>query len=1088
MNDYSQRLGELSPDKLALLALNNPLSFGQQRLWFLNRLEPESPVYNIPAAFRLAGRLDAAAFERALNTIIERHEILRTSFGTVDGAPFQIVSPSIRITIPTTDLCHLPESESEAEAGRLATEEAWLPFDLKHSPLLRARLLKLSELEHVALLTMHHIISDGWSSGLFLSELAALYDPFSEQPPLELPELPIQYADFAQWEREWLQNGGLDSQLAYWKQQLHGSPLLLELPTDHPRPPVQTHNGARQNVRLGREVIEPLKEVSRRGQVTLFTTLLAAFKTLIYKYSGQKDIVVGTPVANRSMVETEGLIGFFVNTLAMRTKLDGDLTFAGLLRRVREVTLGAYAHQQVPFDCVVEELLPERNLSHSPLFQIMFDLQNVPRQPLDLKGLTPGVLEFENSTTKFDLAFSLQQIGDEMNGTMQYNTGLFDSQTITRMLEHFVNLLKAIGAEPEKRLSELDFIGEAERRTIVEEWNDTRQGGHAARCIHEAIQEQAARTPRATAVIFGEQHLTYEELNARANQLAHYLRRLGLGPDMLAGVFMERSLEMVVALVGILKAGGAYVPIDPAYPKERIGYMFTDSNVSILLTQPPLAEFLSEIDTRVVCLNSQWDELAAEDTGDPEINITPDNLAYMIYTSGSTGRPKGVLVAHRGLMNLSEAQVKTFGVQESDRVLQFSSLSFDAATFEIVMALRAGATLCMGTRDVLLPGATLMNLLREQRITNVTLPPSALAVLPAEALPDLKTIIVAGEACPPSLVARWAEGRRFFNAYGPTETTVWATVSECVESERRPTIGRPIANTQIYILDSDLNTVPIGGRGELFVAGAGLSRGYRNRPDLTAAAFVPDSVSGSQGARLYRTGDLARYSPAGEIEFIGRADHQVKIRGFRVEPGEIEALLAQLPEVQEVAVIVREDDPGNKRLVAYVVPGSQDRAIKGGLRSFLSERLPDYMIPSVFVALEKLPQTPNGKVDHKALPPPDQSRPDLNIQFLAPGTPVEEVLVGIWADVLKLDQVGIDDNFFELGGNSLLAVKVHERICKALSTDIPLLAMFQYPTVRTLARMFEPEQESQSNTLQQRDWAENRKQALRRQRQMRSQT
>lgn len=1087
MTDYSQRLAELSPDLRALLALNNPLSYGQQRLWFLNRLNPDSPVYNIPAAFRLEGRLDIASLERALNAIIERHEILRTSFETVDGQPLQIVSPSIHFKIPQTDLSHLPESEREAEARKLATEDAWLPFDLKRSPLLRARLLKLGESEHVALFTLHHIISDGWSSGVFLSELAALYKPFSDDAPPELPGLPIQYADFAQWERDWAQSGGLDAQLSYWKQQLEGCPSLLELGPARPRPPVQTNNGARQEARLSREIIEPLKELSRQQHVTLFTTLLAAFQTLLGKYSGQDDIIVGTPVANRSLVETEGLIGFFVNTLAMRTRLDGNPTFIDLIQRTREVTLGAYANQQLPFDKLVEELLPERNLSHSPLFQVLFDLQNVPQQPLKLAGLKPSILEFENSTTKFDLALSLQQQGDELGGTLQYNVDLFDSSTIARLLEHFRNLLVEIGANPQKRLSEFDVMNDAERRMVLSEWNRTDTDFSAEKCIHEIIEEQAARRPEATAVKFEQQELSYKDLNARANQLARHLRKLGLGPDQLAAVFMERSPEMIVAWLGILKAGAAYVPIDPAYPKERIAYMLADSNASALLTQKALAEFLSESNAQVICLDREENEFSSEDTSNLEINVTPDNLAYMIYTSGSTGKPKGALIAHRGLCNLSQAQMATFDLNETKRVLQFSSFSFDAATFEIVMALAVGATLCMATRDVLLPGASLMKLLADEAVTNITIPPSALTLLPAEALPDLKTIIVAGEACPPSLVARWADGRRFFNAYGPTETTVWATISECADGERKPNIGRPIDNTKTYILDSHFNPVPIGVPGELFISGAGLSRGYRNRPDLTARSFVPNPFGDQSGARLYKTGDLCRYSETGEIEFLRRADHQVKIRGFRIELEEIETLLAQPREVQAAAVIVREDEPGDKRIVAYVVPASEGEMQTGQLRSFLAERLPDYMIPSAFVVIESLPQTPNGKLDQKALPAPDQSRPDLNIPFFAPSTRAEETLASIWADALKLDLVGIDDNFFELGGHSLLAVKVHERISKAFSTDIPLLRLFQYPTVRTLARFLDTEQESQSSTLEkEQDWAEKRKQALRRQRQMRS--
>ena len=1084
MIDYTERIAALPPEGRAMLARDYPLSFGQQRLWFLDRLEPGSAAYNIPCAFRLRGRLDADALERAVGHIAARHEVLRTSFHTVEGQPLQVISPRPSVVVRRLDLSALPEGEREAEAHRLATEEAGRPFDLARGPLLRVSLVRLSEDEHVALCTMHHIVSDGWSSGLLMRELAALYRPGSEAPAL--PEPPIQYADYARWERDWFEGGGADAQLDYWKAKLAGSPALLELPTDRPRPPVQSRRGARHSFELPAGLVESLAATGRREGATLFMTMLAAFQALLHKYSGQDDLVVGTPVACRGMRETEGLIGFFVNTVVVRASLAGDPTFAELLRRVRGVALEAYAHQQLPFDKLVQELVARRDLSHAPLFQVLFDLQTAPAEEFSLPGLTLSAFEFEQDTTKFDLALSMLEHRGGVNCSVQFNTDIFDAATVERMFRHFRNLLHAVAARPGLRLSELELLGDEERRALLLDFNRTGRDYPADLRAHELFERRAAETPDASALSFDGREMTYAELDAKAARLARRLAASGVGPDVPVVLYLERSFEMVVGLLGVLKAGGAYVPLDPAYAsRERLAFVLEDTAAPVLLTVRRLADSPPAGGARLLCLDESDDDEGAELTEAPPRAADPSSLAYVIYTSGSTGRPKGVMVEHGGLTNLVTAQSGLAGVTRSDRVLQFASQSFDASVSEVFMALASGATLCLGTRERPVGGRELSRMLAAERISVVTLPPTVLAGMPDEGLEGLRVLLSAGEACPPEVAARWSRGRDFFNAYGPTETTVCATMHRCEGDERVPPIGRPIANTQLYVLDARLRPVPEGVAGELYVGGAGIARGYLGRPGLTAERFVPDPFSGEPGARLYRTGDQGRHV-AGGVEYLGRADHQVKVRGFRVELGEIEAALNRHEAVRESAVVLREDAPGDKRLVAYVATERGDAA--SGLREFAAERLPPYMVPSAFVALEELPHTASGKVDRKALPAPDASRPDAR-PYQAPGTRLEETLAGIWAEALGLDHVGVDDNFFDLGGHSLLAVRVQEMVSKALSVEFPLIRLFQHPNVRSLAQFLEGGAEeggAGESAEQSSEWAERRRQALKRQRQMRS--
>ncbi|MDZ8134764.1 MAG: amino acid adenylation domain-containing protein [Nostoc sp. DedQUE04] len=1057
------RIESVSTDKLI------PLSFPQQRLWFLDQMEGNSAAYNMAAAVEITGNLQVYLLEKIIAEIIQRHAILRTNFKTIDGNAVQIITPCLTIAVPVIDLQTLPAEEQFAEVERLAIEEQLQPFDLTKDCLLRVTLLHLASESYVLLVTMHHIVSDGWSMGVFIQEFSSLYAAFSQNQPSPLPELAIQYADFAHWQRQWLQGEVLENQLNYWRQQLAGIPPILELPTDRPRPPVQTFQGQTLHFELNQNLTKQLNILCQKSGATMFMALMAAFVTLLFRYSNQSDIVIGSPIANRDRQETHSLIGLFVNTLVLRTNLEGNPSFAELLQRVRQVALDAYAHQDMPLERLVEALQPERSLSHMPLFQVAFAMQNAPMGKLELPNLSLNLLKIENRTAKFDLTLSMQETESGLLGEWEFNSDLFDATTISRMAGHFQTLLENVVANPQQKIAELSLLSASEQHQLLVEWNDTQTAYPQGKCIHQLFEEWVEQTPDAVAVVFENQQLTYRELNHRANQLAHQLQNLGVKPDVLVGICVERSLEMIVGLLGILKAGGAYVPLDPNYPSDRLAFMLDDAQLPVLLTQQRLVEKLPQHQAVTICLDADWKEIANNSSSNPVSAVTASDLAYVIYTSGSTGKPKGVMVAHTGLCNLVIAQIQIYNVQTDSRILQFASFSFDASIFEVVMALGTGARLYLGTKESLLPGSSLIELLQNYGITHITLPPSALAVLPAEELPALQNITVAGEACPPDLVERWSCGRRFFNAYGPTEATVWSTVAECSGNiTNKPPIGRPIANTQIYLLDGNLQPVPVGVSGELHIGGIGLARGYLNRPELTQQKFILHPFQRGRGAgeqgsrgetedqsfnskRLYKTGDLARYLPDGNIEYLGRIDHQVKLRGFRIELGEIEALLSQHPGVIQNTIIVREDIPGSQRLVAYTVPNSDQVPTISDLRRFLKERLPEYMVPSAFVMLDTLPLTPNGKVDRRALPAPE-SRPELEVNFVAPRTPQEEKLAAIWADVLRLQQVGIHDNFFEIGGDSILSLQIIARANQA-GIQLNIKQLFQHQTIAELAAM-----------------------------------
>jgi amino acid adenylation domain-containing protein len=1097
-DSLTERIAGLSPAKRALLELRLkskgsfattertiprrattaaiPLSFAQQRMWFLDQLEPDSPLYVVYAAMQLTGFLNVEALQKALETIVTRHEVLRTTFVTVDGRPIQVVhSPGIEL--PIMDLMHFPNVKGEEGLKRLVREDALRPFSLSCDRMLRATLFRLHREQHIFLLTMHHIASDGWSMGILFREISVLYDAYCRRNASPLPELPIQYADFAVWQRHALQGEVLETQLSYWKKQLDGvSPL--QLLTDRPRPLTQSFRGAKRSLAFSKKLTEDLKALSRREAVTLFMTLLAAFQTLLHRYTAQDDVAIGSPIAGRTRLEVEGLIGFFVNTLVLRTDLSGKPSFRELLGRVREVALEAYAHQDLPFEKLVEELQPERNLSCSPLFQVMFVFQNASSMPLKLEGLTLSPLELENGTAKFDLTVSIREEPHGLKTSLQYNTDLFDSATILRMQGHFQTLLEGIVANPQQRISDLPILTSPERQQLLVEWNNTQKDYPRDKCIHELFESQVEQTPQAVAVVFGDQQLTYQELNERANQLAHYLRRLGVRRDMLVGICTRRSLEMVIATLGVLKAGAAYVPLDPGYPRERLAFMLSDSRVQVVLTQNLLIERLPHENVQIVSLEACSPRVARESKHNPRSGASGETIAYVIYTSGSTGKPKGIAVPHRAVNRLV-LHTDYVTLDSSDVVAQASSYSFDASTFEIWGALLNGARLVILSRDLVLSSLAFAQQIEKNGITVLFLTTALFNQLAARvptAFKGLRYLLFGGESVAPKWVRevlRHAPPKRLLHVYGPTETTTfasWHLVENVAKDTQTIPIGRPIANTWIYLLDEHLQPVPVGVSGELYIGGDGLARGYLNRPKLTAEKFIPDPFCSQPEARLYKTGDIGRYLPDGAIEFLGRRDRQVKVRGFRIELGEIETALAQHPKVSQATVLVREEVPGEKQLVAYLVCHDKRALTSAALRAFLKEKLPGFMVPSVFVLLDSLPLTLNGKVDREALPAPGGSVVELESHFVPPRSPTEELLASIWAEVLKLDKVGIDDNFFDLGGHSLLAMALLSRLRETFEVELPVRTLYTYPTVAGVASRIETQWHS-GRPLKERDTA-----------------
>jgi amino acid adenylation domain-containing protein len=1079
-----------------------PLSFAQQRLWFLDQLVPNSAFYNVPSAVRVRGPLDITALYRSLSGMVARHETLRTRFVALNGRPSQVIAPMLPLPLPVADLRDLPATAREALVGRLIAHEAQQPFDLARGPLLRVTMLWLAQQEYVLLLTMHHIVSDGWSISVLINELAVLYSAHALGQPSPLPELPIQYVDFAVWQRAWLSGAVQEAQLAYWKRQLAGAPTVLELASDHPRPATPTFRGASYRLALRSEEARALMAFSQREGVTLFMTLLAAFEIVLARTSNQDDFLIGTPIANRTRSELEGLVGFFANTLVLRAALAGNPSFRELLTRVRTTALDAYAHQDLPLEQLVEELHPARDLSRTPLFQVLFVLQNAPVSTLALPdaSVTLQPLPIDGGTARFDMSFSVEENPGELSVWVEYSTDLFEAATITRLVGHWRQLLTHMVADPTRRLASVTLLTRAEQQH-VREWNATAAPDPAPRTLHAWVAAQTARTPDAVAVALADTQLTYRELDQRANQLAHTLRARGVGPDVPVGLCVARSLAMAVGLLGILKAGGALVPLDPAYPAERLAFMCADAQVRVLITASEDAGHRTQdagADSsfvlrpaslgsgQVIDLRAAWPTLAQAPTSAPADVIQTDHLMYVIYTSGSTGRPKGIAMSHGGLLNVLWWQAHATAQPGPTTTLQFAPLSFDASVQEIFLTWGTGGTLVLIAEALRQEPDALLRLLASRGVARLFLPFVALQQLALIARPSsngstLREIITAGDQLQISAaVAAWLRtlpGCTLENQYGPSESHV--VTAERLPHDRAawpllPAIGRPIANTQVYLLDAHMQPVPIGVAGELYLGGVNLARGYFGRPDLTAERFVPNPFATtnderrttndepnarpvvrrpSSFVRLYRTGDLARYQADGRIVFLGRIDGQVKLRGYRIEPGEIEAALSRHAAVREAVVLAREDSPGDKRLVAYVVTTEDERpsSFIQELRAFLAERMPEYMLPSAFVVLDTLPLTPSGKLDRRALPAPDYVQPALETTFAAPRTPIEELLAQIWGSVLSQPRVGIHDNFFALGGHSLLATQVVSRVREALQIELPLRSLFETPTIAGLA-------------------------------------
>jgi len=1032
----------------------HPLSFAQQGLWFINQLTPNTPTYNIPIIISFQGCVNLTALQDSLNEIIRRHEALRTSFTLVDGQPVQFINQALPLTLDVEDLRSLSDSESIQQAQRLAREFAQQPFDLSAQFLVRAKFLHLNDKNYQLLVTLHHIIADGWSISLLIKELAALYETFSLGKS-QLPELPIQYGDFANWQRKSLDGQRIQRLLTYWKQKLSGELTVLQLPTDRPRSPLQTFNGAQGKLVFSQTLTKELKNFSRQQGVTLFMTLLAGFKTLLYRYTGQTDILVGSPIANRNRAEIQSLIGFFVNVLVMRTDLSGDLSFEDLLARVKSTALEAYTHQDLPFDKLVEELKPSRDLSYNPLFQVMFVLQNVPKPNLSVSDVSITYEEGYNGTSKFDLTLFMEDSEQGLIATCEYNTDLFNADTITRMLGHFQTLLESIVSDSKQNIADLQLLTPSEIQQLLVEWNNTKREYPQNKCIHQLFEEQVEKTPNAVAVVFENQQLTYRELNNRANQLGHYLKKLGVKPEILVGICVERSIEMVVGLLAIMKAGGAYMPLDPAYPQERLAFTLADSQVSVLLANAHLVNDLPPNSAQLVCIDTDSIAFANYSLENVVSNANPENLAYVIYTSGSTGKPKGVQIPHSAVVNFLTTMRQTPGLAKEDILLSVTTLSFDIAALELYLPLIVGARLVLVNREVTSDSIQLLKQLVSNDVTVMQATPATWRMLVGAGWDNKNTmkILCGGEALDSSLAYQLLErSQDVWNLYGPTETTIWSAVDKVNYQQQQQGvsfIGRPIANTQFYILDAHQKLVPVGVPGELHIGGIGLARGYWNRPDLTGEKFISSPFE--SGKRLYKTGDLARYLTDGKIEFLGRIDHQVKIRGFRIELGEIEALLEKHPQVRKTVVLARKDIPNDCRLVAYLVNHENATPSVNELREFLKEKLPEYMLPSAFVMLDALPLTPNGKVDRRALKAPENLRPDLTAAFQSPQSEMEKTIAQIWQEVLHLEKVGIYDNFFDLGGHSLLMLQINHKLRAILQREISVVTMFQNPTIHSLA-------------------------------------
>ncbi len=1049
-----------------------PLSHGQRALWFLHRNDPDSASYHVGFSARIRSRVDVASLTVALQTLLDRHPALRTTFAAPDGKPVQTVCGHQELLIEIADL---PDMEIE-ELREHVVERYRRPFNLETGPVFRAHLLTRDNNDHILLLVAHHIATDGWSQLILLEELVALYEAQTTGKPVELTRGKTQYEDFVRWQQELLSGPGGDRLVDYWSSNLAGGLPDLELPTDRPRPAVQHYRGATYAFEISSSLTSQLNEFARSTGATPYMILLAGFQILLHRYTGQQDILVGTASYGRNRPEFNDIVGYFINMLVQRGDLSGDPSFLSVAERVRESTLAAMDMQDLPFSLLVEKLKPRRDPSRSPIFQVCFVLHKFQHgqrlqafqisDDLELRenfsGLELSPFPIAQMEGQFDLTLELIEWEDLFTGCFKYNTDLFDAATIERMAGHLSALLDAAVREPELPISQLPYLTEAEESQF-EEWNCTDTEFESNATFHELFERQVNLVPDAPAAAFGDAQLSYAELDEQANQLANYLRSLGVERDALVGICVERSLQLIVAVLAVLKAGGAFLPLDPNYPDKRLAFMIDDSKLDLVLTQSDLQQRFSQDGVHTICLDNreQRELIDAAMSGKPNELASSDSLAYVIYTSGSSGTPKGVLLEHRGLVNVCASQQKIFELGHNDSVLQFASISFDAFVFELAAALTAGATLYLASKNDLLPGRPLIVFLQEREISFVVLTPSALSALPKAELPRLHTVTVAGEACSAELLARWANGRRFFNLYGPTETTIWASYLLCQDDGLTPSIGRPIGNTKLYILDGNERPVAVGVTGELCIGGAGVARSYLNRPDLTAEKFISDSFSGSDG-KIYKTGDLARFCPDGNVEFLGRIDEQVKVRGFRIELGEVEAALMRHPSVREAVATVIGNSSTDQRLVGYVVPVGDKAPQFSELRDFLADQLPDYFIPSAFGTLTALPVTSNGKLDRKSLPAPDSAGTSAKDRQVPPRNDAERAIANIWRRVLATESIGVHDNFFDLGGHSLLLAEVQMQLEEEFQRRVSMVDLMQFPNVASLAVQLSRELEDSS--------------------------
>lgn len=1038
-----------------------PASLIQEQFWLINKLQPDNTAYNIPSLFRLKGSLNIDALTRSLSEIVRRHDIFRTTFSIVDNRLQQIIAKDARLSWATVKI---NEQEHENVIHHLLNQEVSRPFDLAHGPLLRGTLLRLSEHEHILLIMMHHIITDLRSKKLFATELSALYSAYAANTPSSLTAPPThQYKDFALWQRSWLEGEKCSAMVSYWQRTLQGCSGYLNLPTDQPRSPVPGIAGKALPLRLPQPFISTLKEFSREHNVNIFLALLTAYYILLFRYTNQNDIVAGVPLTNRREDAHKNIPGCFVNILPIAIHISGKQNFEEILQQVRRAMLGAHRNQEVPYDLLVKKLPFKRDASYNPLFQTGFTFE--PPMELQLSGLEVKAQKIHSQGAQLDLFFTLWEKEEEIHGFVEFNGELFEETTIQRIMGNYETLLQEIIVNPQGSINSLNILTEQEKREQLCQWNETATALPAEPLLHKLFEEQADRTPEAVAVIFENSQLTYRELNSRANQLAHYLRALAVGPGTFIGVFMDRSLEMVVALYAVLKAGGAYVPLDPAFPRDRISFMLADTNIHLLLTEKKVAHLLHDHDAHKVLLDEDWPAIGDEPTSNPAVKLAPEkNLAYLIYTSGSTGKPKGVQVPHKAVVNFLISMSREPGITDQDVLLAVTTLSFDISVLELFLPLTVGGKIVIASQEISSNGEQLRDLLRSAKATVMQATPTTWHILMAAGWEGSSAfkVLCGGEPLPREMALKLTQrSASVWNLYGPTETTIWSTCCKISDTDRQILIGRPIANTQIYIVNQSEQPNPVGVAGEMLIGGTGVTCGYLNRPDLTREKFIPNTFTADATQKLYRTGDMACFLQNGSIKILGRLDNQVKLRGFRIELGEIETILEAHPAIQQAAAIVREDEPGDKRLVAYVTLVAEHEFAKIKFRPYLRAKLPEYMIPSIFVEIQTMPLTLNGKIDRRALPRPEQKRPSLEQEFTPPKNETEIILSRLWSQILKIDTVGTQDNFFDAGGDSLLSVQLVALIEKEINIDIPIVKFFQYPTIHAFGEYIDSKRHHQ---------------------------